>query len=105
MKKNSKWLIHKARLKINWNDMFSFESHKYFRLNGKQIQGISLLALKQELPVLTLKHSNEISIKFRTFWCQFHILYANESREIRNHKNKTLGISMERFGNASHDDI
>ena len=24
--KNSKWLIHKAHLKINWNDMFSFES-------------------------------------------------------------------------------
>ena len=34
----------------------------------------------------------------------FPILYANESREIRNH-NKTSGTSMERFGNASHDDI
>ena len=31
--------------------------------------------------------------------------YANESHEIRNYKNKTSGTSMERFGNASHDDI
>ena len=28
------------------------------------------------------------------------LLYANESREIRNHRNKTPGTSMERFGNA-----
>ena len=28
------------------------------------------------------------------------LLYANESREIRNHRNKTSGTSMERFGNA-----
>ena len=31
--------------------------------------------------------------------------YANESREIRNHKNKISGTSMERFGNVSQDDI
>ena len=48
-------------------------------------------------------HEN-IQIKFRTFWCHFHILYANESREIKNYENKT-GTSMQRFGNASHDDI
>ena len=33
-------------------------------------------------------------IKFRTFWCQFHIHYANESREIRNHRNKTNILEM-----------
>ena len=38
------------------------------------------------------------------FWCQSHILYANGSCVIRNHKSKT-GTSMERLGNASHDDI
>ena len=27
------------------------------------------------------------------------------SHGIRNHKSKTSGASMERFGNASHDDI
>ena len=35
----------------------------------------------------------------------FLILYTNESREIKNQKNKTSGTSMESFGNGSHDDI
>ena len=36
---------------------------------------------------------------------QFHILFENESREIRNHENKTPGKSMEHFRNISHDDF
>ena len=32
------------------------------------------------------------------------MLYANESREIKNYENKTE-TSMQRFGNGSHDDI
>ena len=35
----------------------------------------------------------------------FHILYANESHDIIDHKNKTSRTSMERSGNASHDDV
>ena len=52
-----------------------------------------------------IKFPIQFLIKFRTLWCQFYIFYANESREIRNHKNKTSRASMERFGNASHDYI
>ena len=33
------------------------------------------------------------------------IIYADKPREIRNHRNKTSGTSMERFENASHDDV
>ena len=44
-------------------------------------------------------------IKFWTFWCQFHILFANELHKIRNHKNKISGTSAKNFGNPSHDDI
>ena len=36
---------------------------------------------------------------------QFQFLFANESREIRNHENKTSGKSMEHFRNISHDDF
>ena len=54
---------------------------------------------------IRIKFPIKCLIKFRTFWCQFHILYANESREIRNHKNKISGTSMESFGNVSQDDI
>ena len=39
------------------------------------------------------------------FRWQFHILYANESRKIKNRKNKTSGTSIYDFGNASHNDI
>ena len=53
--------------------------------------------------IFRVKFPVRFLIKFRTFWCQFHILYANESCEIINHKNKTSGTSMERFRNASHD--
>ena len=38
---------------------------------------------------IQIKFSNNFLIKFRTFLCQCHILYANESRKIRNHKKKT----------------
>ena len=33
-----------------------------------------------------------------------NVFDADESREIRNYKNNTSGTSMERLGNASHDD-
>ena len=36
---------------------------------------------------------------------QFHVLYPNESREIRNHENKTSGKSMEHYRDTSHDDF
>ena len=52
---------------------------------------------------IRIKFSIKFLIKFRTFWCQFHILCANESS--KNCKNKTSGTIMEGFGNASHDEI
>ena len=39
-----------------------------------------------------------------TFCIDIKTFESNESHDIRNHKSKT-GASMERFGNASHDDI
>ena len=44
---------------------------------------------------IRIKFPIKFLIKFRTFWCQFHILYVNKSHEIRNHKNRTLGTSTE----------
>ena len=46
-------------------------------------------------PNIQIKFPMKFLTKFWTFWSEFHILDANESREIRNHKYKTSRTSME----------